>query len=64
MSDQPPNGDPPNLNTGKPWSGNEVRDLKAATKRGYVLHHIAVYLGRTEQEVRDKAAELGMPLNE
>ena len=55
--------DPPKL-TGKPWSVNDVRDLKAAAKRGYVLDHIALYLGRTEQEVRDKAAELGLPLNE
>jgi hypothetical protein len=54
----------PDLNTGKPWSANDVRDLEAATRSGYVLDHIAVFLGRTEQEVRDKAAELGLPLNE
>ena len=49
---------------GRPWSIHELRDLEAATKSGYVLSHIAVYLCRTEQEVRDKAAEIGLPLNE
>jgi hypothetical protein len=29
-----------------------------------VLDQIAVYLCRTEQEVREKAAELGLRLNE
>ena len=54
----------PNLNTGKPWSDNDVRDLKAAIGSGLLLDEIAVCLGRTEQEVRDKAADLGLVLNE
>jgi hypothetical protein len=55
---------PPSLTATRPWSYYELHDLKAATRSGYVLDHIAVYLCRTEQEVRDKAAELGLPLNE
>jgi len=51
-------------NAARPWAFYEVQDLKAATKSGYVVDHIAVYLCRTEQEVRAKAAELGLPLNE
>lgn len=56
--------EPPGLTAARPWSHYELLDLRAATKSGYVLDHIAVYLCRTEQEVRDKAAELGLPLNE
>jgi hypothetical protein len=55
---------PSDLTTGKPWSENDIRDLKAAAASGYVLDHIAVYLCRTEQEVRAKAAELRLPVNE
>jgi len=54
----------PYLNTGKPWSDVDVRHLRAAIESGLLLDEIAVYLCRTEQEVRDKAAELGLPLNE
>jgi hypothetical protein len=56
--------EPPPLIAARPWTYYELSDLRAATKSGYVLDHIAVYLCRTEQEVRDKAAEIGLPLNE
>jgi hypothetical protein len=46
------------------WSVYELEDLKAATRSGYVVRHIAVYLSRTLQEVRSKAAEIGLKLNE
>jgi hypothetical protein len=53
-----------NPNAPRPWAFYEVHDLKAATRSGYVVDHIAVYLCRTEQEVRAKAAELGLSLKE
>ena len=58
------NNQPPILTATRPWSYYEMHDLKAAMKSGYALDHIAVYLSRTEQEVRDKLAELGLPLKE
>jgi hypothetical protein len=54
--------EPVNSNAARPWAFYEVHDLKAATKSGYAVDHIAVYLSRTAQEVRDKAAELGLHL--
>ena len=55
---------PSDLNTRKAWSDDNVRDLQAAIKSGCLLDAIVVYLCRTEQDVREKAAELGLPLNE
>jgi hypothetical protein len=56
--------EPLTLATGKPWSDLDVHDLRAATERGYVLDHIAICLCRTEQEIRAKADEIGLALNE
>jgi len=55
---------PADTSAARPWAFYELHDLKAATRSGYVLDHIAAYLSRTEQEVRDKAMELGLPLKE
>ena len=54
---------PADPNAPRPWAFYELHDLKAATKSGYSLDHIAVYLSRTVQDVRSKAAELGLSLN-
>ena len=53
-----PEEERPNLNTGKPWSGVDIRDLKASITRGDSLADAAQHLCRTRQEIRDKAAEL------
>lgn len=42
----------PNLNTGKRWSENDVRDLRAAIENGDLLNEIADFLCRTKREVR------------
>jgi hypothetical protein len=63
MSSDPDDDDLPNLNTGQPWSENDVRDLRAAIENGDLLHEIANYLCRTKREVREKARELGLRIN-
>ena len=56
--------DPPNLNTGKPWSEIDMLDFGNAVATGQSVEEIADFLCRTRQEVRDKARELGMVLAE
>ena len=53
----------PSLNTGKRWSENDVRDLRAAIENGDLLNEIADFLCRTKREVREKARELGLRIN-
>jgi hypothetical protein len=53
---------PSDLDTGLPWSKNADRDLRAAPRSG--VEDIAVYPCRTEQEVRDRARELGVRLSD
>ena len=48
----------PNLNTGKPWSPQEIADLKFATDRGDSVEEIADFLCRTRAEVRKQVASL------
>jgi hypothetical protein len=49
----------PNLNEGKDWSEMDLTDLKNALAFGRSLEDIADFLCRSEQEVREKIAELG-----
>jgi hypothetical protein len=48
----------PNLNEGKPWSEMDLTDLKNAIAFGRSVADIADFLCRSEDEVREKIAEL------
>ena len=52
----------PDLNTGKEWSKNDLFSLRNRIEHGRTVGHIATFLRRTEAEVREKAAELGLEL--
>lgn len=54
--------DQPDLNTGKEWSKNDLFSLRNRIEHRRTVGHIATFLRRTEAEVRDKAAELGLEL--
>jgi hypothetical protein len=54
--------DQPDLNTGKEWSRNDLFSLRNRIEHGRTVGHIAMFLRRTEVEVREKAAELGLEL--
>jgi hypothetical protein len=58
MSGEPDDNDPPNLNTGHPWTDADVRDLRRCIALGETVEEIASFTCRTRREVRDKAAEL------
>jgi hypothetical protein len=49
-------------NTGKKWSDTDLFDLRGSIERGYQVPIIAIILLRTENEVRNKALELGLRL--
>jgi hypothetical protein len=49
----------PNLNEGKPWSEMDLADLKNSLAYGRSVKDIADFLCRSEDEVREKIAELG-----
>jgi hypothetical protein len=49
-------------NAGKRWTANDLFDLRQSIERGYQAPIIAIILLRTENEVRDKALELGLML--
>lgn len=53
--------DPPDLNTGTPWSDLEAADLEWGAKHDHSAEEIATFLCRTMREVAGKAAELGYP---
>jgi hypothetical protein len=44
------------------WSKMELFSLRNRIEHGRTVAHIAGFLRRAEQEVRDKAAELGLKL--
>ena len=44
----------PDPNTGEKWSELELFDLRNAVERGYKVAEIAIFLMRTEAEVRRK----------
>jgi len=53
----------PDLNTGKEWSRMDLSDLRHSIEgQGLTVAEIACFLMRTETEVREKAAELGLTL--
>jgi hypothetical protein len=54
--------DQPDLNTGKEWSKNDLFSLRNRIEHGRTLGHVATFLRRTEAEVREKVAELGLEL--
>jgi hypothetical protein len=54
--------DEPVLNTGKDWSKSDLFSLRNRIEHGRTIGHIATFLKRTEAEVREKAAELGLAL--
>jgi hypothetical protein len=48
----------PNLNEGKDWSEMDLVDLRNSLAYGRSLEDIADFLCRSEDEVREKIAEL------
>jgi hypothetical protein len=50
----------PDLSARKEWSKKELFSLQNRIEHGRTVGHIATFLGRTETEVREKAAELGI----
>jgi hypothetical protein len=54
--------DQPDLDTGKEWSKSDLFSLRNRIEHGRTVGHIASFLRRTEAEVREKAAELGIAL--
>jgi hypothetical protein len=45
-------------NAGKPWAKTDLFFLKASIQRGMSLAEAADFLGRNEDEVRERAREL------
>ncbi len=52
----------PDLNTGKEWSKKDPFYLRNRIEHARTVAHVATFLMRTETEVREKAAELGIEL--
>ena len=52
----------PDLKSGKEWSKNDLFSLSNRLEHGRTVAHIATFLRRTEAEVGEKAAELGLTL--
>jgi len=50
------------LNSGKEWSKKDLFSLRNRIEHGRTVAHVAIFLSRTETEVREKAAELGLTL--
>jgi hypothetical protein len=48
----------PNLNEGKPWSEMDLVDLRNSLALGSSVGYIAEFLCRSEEEVREKIADL------
>ena len=51
----------PNINEGKPWSEMDLVDLRNSVAHGTPVAEIADFLRRSEREVQEKIAELGLP---
>lgn len=49
-------------NSGKPWSGPDVSQLKKLARENTPTRVIGLKLGRTEDAVRAKASQLGVSL--
>ncbi len=52
----------PGPNSSKEWSKQDLFSLRNRIEHGRTVGHIATFLRRTEVEVREKAAELGLEL--
>ena len=50
----------PNADTGTPWTALALQDLRESIRLGFPLREIADFLRRTEREVSEKTAELGI----
>ena len=50
------------LNSGKEWTKKDLFSLRNRIEHGRTVAHVASFLMRTETEVREKAAELGITL--
>jgi len=50
----------PNINEGKPWSEMDLVDLRNSVAHGTPVAEIADFLCRSEREVQEKIAELGL----
>jgi hypothetical protein len=48
-------------NSGEPWSEMDITDLKDSVAYGDTIAETASFLCRDEDEVRQKAKELGQP---
>jgi hypothetical protein len=48
----------PNINEGKPWSKMDLVDLRNSLALGGSVAYIAEFLCRSEDEVREKIADL------
>jgi len=51
-----------NRNSGKPWTGGDVQQVKDLAKRNTPTRVIGLKIGRTEDAVRSKASDLSVPL--
>ena len=51
-----------NRNSGKPWTGSDLTQLKRLVKQNTPTRVIGLKLGRTEDAVRSKASEKGISL--
>ena len=56
--------DQPALNTGKEGPRTTCSLSRNRIEHGRTVGHIATFLRRTEEEVREKAAELGLELRQ
>lgn len=51
-----------NRNSGKPWTQSDATKLKELARQNTPTRVIGLKLGRTEDAVRSKASDLGVPL--
>ncbi len=52
----------PDFKSAKEWSKKDLFSLRNRLEHGRTVAHVAIFLRRTETEVREKAAELGLTL--
>ena len=51
-----------NRNSGKPWTGIEIKSMAGLARQNTPTRVIGLKLGRTEASVRTKASEAGISL--
>ncbi len=49
-------------NSGKPWTSNDVNQLRQEARQNTPTRVIGLHLGRTEDAVRNRASEEGVSL--